>query len=455
MPNIFAYAVIFLWPLVALRLSKKLSLDQAVVALFLIPFLLLPEKTAVDLPGLPPFDKGTIPSLVAFAIFYLRYRKQMILLPASKLSKLFVVCLFVFPIFTVINNPDSLQYGSTSLPPLVFADVISTEFTSFAFFYVPFILAYNFLRTTESHETFVKWLVIAGFIYSIPMLWEIRMSPQLHTQVYGFFPHNFGQQIRQGGFRPVVFLGHGLEVAMFIVMVMIGAVCLWRSKLPPLVQWAKTKLAYLAIVIVLCKTMGALVYTALSLPILLLLNVKLRIKAICIIAVFVFCFPILRGEQLIPVEQIFEFFQGIDEERAGSLKFRFDNEDILLDKANERRIFGWGGWGRGRVYDESGEDISVTDGFWIIIFGQYGWLGYVTIFGLLCYPILMLYRSSRGRNAAVVPLVTAGLGVMLVFNMLDLLPNSSLTHITVLLAGAVQGWASHAKRDGTAQMAET
>lgn len=448
MPNLFAYAVIFIWPLVALRLSKKLPVEQAVVALFLIPFLLLPEKTAVDLPGLPPFDKGTIPSLVAFAIFYLRYKKEMFLLPASKMSKLFVVSLFVFPILTVFNNPDGLQYGPTFLTGLGVGDIISSEFTSFAFFYIPFMLAYNFLRTTESHVIFVKWLVVAGFIYTIPMLWEIRMSPQLHTQIYGFFPHSFGQQIRQGGFRPVVFLGHGLEVAMFIVMVMIGAVCLWRSKLPPLVQWAKTKLAYLAVVIVLCKTMGALVYTALSMPILLLLSVKWRIKAICIISIFVFCFPILRGEQVIPVEDILGFFGKIDEERAGSLKFRFDNEDILLEKANERRFFGWGGWGRNRVFDpESGKDISVTDGFWIIIFGAYGWVGYVTIFGLLCYPVIKLYGTSRGRAGTTVPLITAGLGVMLVFNMLDLLPNSSLTHITVLLAGAVQGWASRAKHE--------
>lgn len=75
MPNFIAYAVLCLWPLVALRLSKKLPVDQAIVALFLIPFLLLPEKTAISLPGLPPFDKRIIASLAAFGIFYLRYKR--------------------------------------------------------------------------------------------------------------------------------------------------------------------------------------------------------------------------------------------------------------------------------------------------------------------------------------------------------------------------------------------
>lgn len=443
MPNSFAFFVMFLWPLVALRLSKKLRLDQAVVGLFLIPFLLLPVKTVIDVPALPPFDKGTIPPLIAFFIFYFRYKKDIKLLPQSTISKLLIFCLFLFPVLTVMNNPDSLRYGPLGIPGLTFSDVISTEFSVFARFYVPFILAYNFLRTPESHETFVKWVVVAGLLYTIPMLWEIRMSPQLHTKIYGFFPHEFKQQIRQGGFRPVVFLGHGLEVAMFIVMAAIGAICMWKAKIPPFTKWALPKLGYLGVIIVLCKTMGALVYTVLSVPILLVLGVQWRIKVIFAIAVFVFFFPILRGEQLLPIEPVVEFFQGIDEERASSLKFRLDNEDQLLDKANERRIFGWGGWGRGRVYDpKTGRDVSVTDGFWIIIFGQYGWFGYVAIFGLLCYPAVMLYRRARREAGSEVPLMTACLGTMLVFNLLDLLPNASLTHITVLLAGAIQGWAS-------------
>lgn len=443
MPNLLAYTVMFLWPFVALRLSKKLPVDQAVVALFLIPFLLLPEKTGFAVPGLPPLNKTTIPSVVAFGIFYLRYKKDIKLLPESAVPKLLVLCLFLFPLLTVATNSDSLRYGPLVLPGLSLKDVISIEFRIFAAFYVPFILGYNFLRSHESHQAFVKWIVVAGLLYTLPMLWEIRMSPQLHTKFYGFFPHEFKQQIRQGGFRPVVFLGHGLEVAMFIVIVAIGAIGLWKAKLPPLSKWGLPKLAYISVVIVLCKTMGALIYTILAAPILLVMRVRWRIRAICVLAIFVFFFPILRGEQLVPVDQVLEFFHDIDEERAASLKFRIDNENLLLDKANDRRFFGWGGWGRARVFDpDTGKDISVTDGFWIIIFGQYGWFGYVAIFGLLCFPIITVYRQSRGETGPEVPLMTGCLGVMLAFNLLDLLPNASLTHITVLLAGAIQGWAN-------------
>ena len=55
----------------------------------------------------------------------------------------------------------------------------------------------------------------------------------------------------------------------------------------------------------------------------------------------------------------------VGEDRAGSLEFRLDNEDMLIARAMQRPLFGWGGWGRARVHDEDGKDISVTDGLWI------------------------------------------------------------------------------------------
>ena len=41
----------------------------------------------------------------------------------------------------------------------------------------------------------------------------------------------------------------------------------------------------------------------------------------------------------------------INEERAHSLEYRLENEDLLIAKALQRPIFGWGGWGRNCVYD--------------------------------------------------------------------------------------------------------
>jgi hypothetical protein len=52
----------------------------------------------------------------------------------------------------------------------------------------------------------------------------------LHTWVYGYFPHSFAQQLRYGGYRPVVFMGHGLLVALFAAIALISAVVMWQLK---------------------------------------------------------------------------------------------------------------------------------------------------------------------------------------------------------------------------------
>src|SRR5437764_1120755 len=55
--------------------------------------------------------------------------------------------------------------------------------------------------------------------------------------------------------------------------------------------------------------------------------------------------------------------------------------------------FGWGGWGRSRIFDQwTGKDISVTDGGWIIYFGVYGWFGYLCFFGLLAAALFQAHR---------------------------------------------------------------
>ena len=42
-------------------------------------------------------------------------------------------------------------------------------------------------------EEILRVLIIAGLVYSVPMLFEIRLSPQLHNWIYGYYPSQFVQ----------------------------------------------------------------------------------------------------------------------------------------------------------------------------------------------------------------------------------------------------------------------
>ena len=127
-------------------------------------------------------------------------------------------------------------------------------------------------------------------------------------------------------------------------------------------------------------------------------------------------------------------------ERAQSLKFRFDQEQQLLDHAWERFSFGWGRFGRNRVYDEeSGRDLSVTDGRWIITMGQFGFFGFLAEFGLLALPVFRAASSLRYADTLHEQVFLAALALMLAINVVDLLPNASLSPFTWLIAGTLLG----------------
>ncbi|HLL88706.1 MAG TPA: hypothetical protein VK324_05345, partial [Tepidisphaeraceae bacterium] len=73
--------------------------------------------------------------------------------------------------------------------------------------------------------------IVGGAVAYVPLcLIEIRMSPQLHSWVYGYAQHQFAQSIRFGGYRPVVFLPHGLAVGVYMAVASIIAWWLWSTK---------------------------------------------------------------------------------------------------------------------------------------------------------------------------------------------------------------------------------
>ena len=67
-------------------------------------------------------------------------------------------------------------------------------------------------------------------------------------------------------------------------------------------------------------------------------------------------FDIWSGRTAVDVAS---FLFGPD--RAGSLEFRLMNEDLFIAKALQRPIFGWGGWGRGSLYEPGGRLLTIVD----------------------------------------------------------------------------------------------
>jgi hypothetical protein len=82
----------------------------------------------------------------------------------------------------------------------------------------------------------------------------------------------------------------------------------------------------------------------------------------------------------------------INDRRASSMQFRLDNETMLVDKALQQPVFGWGRWGRARVFRDDGKDLTVTDGLWVIALGNTGMVGLIALNAAMLLPVLALAR---------------------------------------------------------------
>lgn len=433
--NTFAYVALLAWPGVCIALFVALPIEAAAIWSLLGGYLLLPSGTQIDLPLLPPLDKMSIPAIATLLLCWMKGTQS-----RSPRQSYFVYMLaagyVAAPIFTSLGNSYELQTAIGSVPGFYPLDGLKFAGRNLVML-APFYIGSRFLGSDKGRAALLQSLPIAALIYSLPMLFEVRMSPQLHRWVYGFFPHSFAQQMRYGGFRPVVFLEQGLQVALFVSMALIAAVVLTRAKTRIWRAPASIVAPYLALMLLLCKTLGAVLYAAIAAPIVLLTRPRTWVKISCALLLLVCTYPALRSFEIVPVHHISELATKISLDRSKSFETRLTNEELLLDKARQKPWFGWGTWGRNRVRDQyTGQDISVTDGGWIIEFGMFGWLGYLSLFGLLT---VAAFRALRGIDDRRTPgnITVAGLTLILAINVVDMLPNSNLTTLTLLLAGSI------------------
>lgn len=442
MPNAFAFFVLFTWPLVTFALLRVLPRGRALIACLIIGYLFLPPPPAgLDLPAMPPLTKETIPNLSLAALAALLWRPGLSIIPDSPVVRGLIVIFLLSPFATVITNTEPVYYGAIGLPGLQLKEALALLVQQ-AILIVPFLLARAVLKSHEDLRDLVWALFIAGLVYSVPMLLEVRLSPQLNIWIYGFFQHNFDQMIRFGGFRPIVFLYHGIWVAFFCMTSVLAAVALLRSEARSRGLIFAAAAIYLFGVLFLAKTMSAFVYGAALIPVILMFGPKLQLLAAVLMAGLAVGYPVLKGADLVPQEALLQAAAIVDDERANSLRFRFEQEAVLMDRASEKPLFGWGIWGRNHILDEeTGEILTVTDGRWIIRIGMFGWVGFLSEFLLLAAPIFAMWRRARGESAESLSSLAGPIAIILAVNMIDLIPNATITPLTWLFAGAILGYA--------------
>jgi hypothetical protein len=232
-------------------------------------------------------------------------------------------------------------------------------------------------------------------IYVPLCLFECAISPQLHFMTYGFYQHDFNQVIRMGGYRPMVFLQHGLAVGMLMTASSICGFWLWWTGslkslfgVPVLIPLALVVITAFAV-----KSSGALLLLVLGLGVMFMTRMFKSYLVILALCVVPFIYMAARSVGGWEGQSALDFIsQNIERERALSLQCRFDNENKLLEKAMQKPYFGWGPNGRNLVTAPDGTILSIPDGLWVIAIGSDGIIGLIALFGALLLPAVMVKR---------------------------------------------------------------
>lgn len=426
------YIVMLGWLPAVLYLFWRWQPPRAVVVSFITAWLFLPQA-AFPLPGLPDYTKMSatcygvlLATIVLDAKCFSSFRPGWLDLP------MLVWC--VCPFASSVSNDLGVY------------DAISAAITQTVTWGVPYYLGRLYLNNLDGLRKLAIGIFVGGLLYVPFCLFEIFMGPRLHMIVYGYHQHSLAQTMRYGGFRPMVFMQHGLMVGAWMMAAALIGVWLWKADvikqlwgIP--IGWL---VAALLVTAVLVKSTGALILLVIGIVILFFskwFRTSLLLLVLLIATssyLYVGVTGTFSGDQIVSVAS-----RVLDEERAGSLKFRFDNEKLLSDKARQRTIFGWGGWGRNLVYvynEWKDEELSITDSLWIIAFGINGAVGVISLTASLLLPVLgflLCYPARLWDNRKLAP--AAVLAVLLALYMLDCVLNAMVNPIYTLACGGIAG----------------
>ena len=426
--TLFAFIALFGWIPFVVALCALLPARLAATMAVIGSWLLLPPY-AMSIAGIPDFSKNLAASfglLLGTLIFQtdrlLRFRPRSYDLP---------MLLFCFS-----GVPSSLING------LGLYDGMSDSLMQILTWGLPYFFGRLYFSGPDGLGYFCAGMIGGGLGYVLPCLFEMRMSPQLLGRVYGF---STWQGERLGGYRPNVFFYTGLELGLWMTAASLAAWWLWRcgtvKRIGP-IPFGTMLMSILLGTTVLCRSTGAMALLAFGMAILWIssrFQTRIMLGALLLVGigyVSVRSTNLWSGREAVSIAELI-----VNADRAESLEFRFRCENQLAAKALEQPIFGWGGWGRSRVFlDIEQTKIVPMDGLWILILGSKGYFGLTLFYLALLLPAIQFFWRIPVRFWSHPRVASCSLvAVMLGLYMIDCLLNAFPNIIYMTLAGGLMG----------------
>jgi hypothetical protein len=428
------YIALIGWIIITVILFLRMPPQKAIIISVLGSFLFLPmSRIPLHFFSLS-INKTTA---VGFGIFFGEFLSG-VKAKYPLHNKLFdlpnILFCFVVPLVSSLLNGLGLYDGISG--------DIGTVFSWGIFFWA----GRRYFGEPSSMRTLTKSLIIGGLLYVPFILYESRMGPVLTLQVYGFFAQSLSTQIRYGHYRPLVFMYHGLVVALWMALTTIISFWLWRTKGVTKIGRLPAALVcgVLAVSTALCRSSNSIVYLVLGIAAFFLFNRNHSPKSLKWFLIIIPIYMILRLSGVLNPSSIEKTIGKIfDTERTGSFMYRIWQEYSFGKRALLHPLFGWGRMGRAWPIDLiSGEaDIAAIDSFWIMTLGIYGLLGLVSTYlaiGLGPWRVLAASGRHDGHTANMPFVIDAVvLSLIVAIALIDSLMNSGPSPFIILCAGAL------------------
>lgn len=425
--------MLFGWVPLTIVLFMGLKPHHAVLCAIIGGWLILPMAT-YNLPGFPAFTKN---AAIAFGLI-IGGR-----LSGHRQAAPFQWRVYDLPMLIYCLNPIATSLSNH----LGLYDGISGSFYQIVVWGIPYLAGRVYFTDADKLRDLCLGIIVGGLLYVPLCLYEIRMSPQLSNIFYGFFPHSFGQHMRYGGFRPIVFMQHGLMVALWMAISSTVAFWFWRGKEADKIKGfffsMPVLVAALAITTVLCKSVnGWFAFVAGCLSFYIFRRFKSNFPFLLLLLVIPLYIG-LRSTDSISTDRVKSVAGSfVDEDRVESLEIRLSQENLFSHKAWKRPIFGWGGYDRGWPVDpDTGQKlIRMIDSTWLIAFSTYGLVGLVSLFMAMLLGPWRILRFNRCPPNEVPTIIPTVLSLVVILFMIDALFNGMVNPVYILASGALMSF---------------
>ncbi len=429
--NSFAYIALIAWIPISVALFALMSPRRAALASLAVGWLALPVLE-IPLPGLPDLDK---PAAVSYGLILgvLLFDPKALLRFQPRLPDLAMLAWLLSAAVTSVINDAGLR------------DAFAQVWSSGVDWGIPYLIGRLYLNSREGIRDLLWTLFLSGLVYAPFALFEVRMSPQLHRIFYGQAQHVFAQTIRGGGFRPMVFMRHGLELALWLAGATVAGACLWRSAGPRRIAGIPIGyfVAMLAGTVLLCKSTGATLLCLVSLALLSPTFARWPRRALVLMVPAFLVMRIAFNGVVEPA--VVELTEMISADRAQSIAYRFANEEVLLRSLWDHPLFGVGKQNFVNSVNPWTGDVrtAIPDSLWIITVVTSGLIGLVGMQAIAWLPAARAVTARAGRPEVI------GAGLVLLMMVIDNLVNAMRPAMFIAIAGGL-ACVSHAQQTATA-----